>query len=80
MDRISCELGPALSFFKGYRSKLPVGCFLCAESAELTLDATADDNEAELWRNHLLIPTHFSFKRMAVHASRCRFHPGQQQL
>jgi hypothetical protein len=45
VDRVSCNLDPALSLFEGFGTILPTGCFGDNGSSELTLIATADDTE-----------------------------------
>ncbi|GAX23970.1 hypothetical protein FisN_26Lu047 [Fistulifera solaris] len=45
VDRVSCNLDPALSLFEGVGTTLPTECFGDNGSPELTLIATADDTE-----------------------------------
>ncbi len=45
VNRVSCNLDPALSLFEGVGTVLPEGCFGDIGSPELTLIATADDTE-----------------------------------
>ena len=46
VDRVSCNLDPAMSLFQGVGGTLPRGCYGGDGSAELKLIASADDSEA----------------------------------
>lgn len=47
VDRVTCNLDPALTLFEGFGTALPYGCFYSAGSAELTRIVYADDNNLE---------------------------------